>query len=329
MTFVSPSSTAISWPIPEPEATMKRVLAATTVVAVLLTTVVLVQFVPSQPAPVVTPAGFRVQVEDTNPWTSLKLNNAPATFRFAIVSDRTGGARKGVFERAVDRLNLLQPEFVVCVGDLIQGGKKNTRTIQREWKQFRGFVSKLEMPFFYLPGNHDISDKQTDQIWGQHFGRRYYHFVYKDVLFLLLNTEDRGREGKSFFSKEQLDYVRRVLAREKEVRWTLVLMHQPVWTYHDGAGTGWPEVEKALTGRRYTVFAGHKHHYQRVIRNGQHYYVLATTGGHSGLRGPSLGEFDHIVWVTMKQDGPVLANLLLDGILSENIPMAKGEKKGP
>jgi hypothetical protein len=54
-------------------------------------------------------------------------------------------------------------------------------------------------------------------------------------------------------------------------------------------------------------------------RNNGKYFVLATTGGGSRLRGPNLGEFDHVVWVTMTQNGPVIANLLLEGIWDENI----------
>jgi hypothetical protein len=37
------------------------------------------------------------------------------------------------------------------------------------------------------------------------------------------------------------------------------------------------------------------------------------------MRGLQRGEFDHFVWVTMKDDGPVLANVLLDSVLPENL----------
>ena len=52
-----------------------------------------------------------------HPWNHLNLNNDPDNFQFAIVTDRTGGHRPGVFEDAVHKLNLLQPEFVMSVGD--------------------------------------------------------------------------------------------------------------------------------------------------------------------------------------------------------------------
>jgi hypothetical protein len=56
--------------------------------------------------------------------------------------------------------------------------------------------------------------------------------------------------------------------------------------------------------------------------------MLATTGGGSMMRGTDHGEFDHIVWATMKKDGPVLANILLDGILREDLVPIHNDEKG-
>src|SRR5262245_8467382 len=78
-----------------------------------------------------------VQVENRNPWTNLRLNNDPADFRFALVSDRTGGHRARIFSQAVEQLNLLQPEFVLCVGDLIEGGTEKIDRLETEWKEFQ------------------------------------------------------------------------------------------------------------------------------------------------------------------------------------------------
>lgn len=41
------------------------------------------------------------------------------------------------------------------------------------------------------------------------------------------------------------------------------------------------------------------------------------------MRGTAFGEFDHIVWVTMTDSGPRIANLLLDGIFDENVKIAE------
>src|SRR5271168_4496648 len=97
---------------------MKRLLAGTAVVACFLGAIVLSG---GGQAPKTAPGDVQVTVEDRNPWTSLQLNNDPDMFHFAVVSDRTGGHRARVFSEAVDRLNLLQPAFVVSVGDFIEG----------------------------------------------------------------------------------------------------------------------------------------------------------------------------------------------------------------
>jgi serine/threonine-protein phosphatase CPPED1 len=297
---------------------MKRLLMIVTVLGVLTAAAL------SRTDTLTVPStGLQVQVGKQNPWNHLKLNSDPSIFRFAIVSDRTGGHRKGVFERAVEQLNWLQPEFVVSVGDLVEGGTEDLTRINRQWTEFNGFIAHLDMPFFYVPGNHDMSNQVMDQKWREQFGRSYYHFRYKDVLFLLLNTEDTPKVQAGKFNAEQLAYVQRILDENRNVRWTLVFLHKPVWTYPDVAKTGWLKIEEALQGRRYTVFAGHKHNYERFVRKGQKYYMLATTGGGSKLRGAPLGEFDHLVWVTMKRDGPVLANLMMEGIFSEDIPRVR------
>jgi hypothetical protein len=271
-------------------------------------------------------ADLVIEKEKANPWTNLELNNDPDQFQFAIVSDRTGGHRAQVFSQAVARINLMQPQFVLCVGDLIEGGKKKPEQVLAEWKEFDGYVNQLQMPFYYVPGNHDVAFAQNDKIWQDRYGRRWYHFVYRKVLFLCLNTEDPP--GSSSIGKEQVAYAKKALEDNKDVRHTIVALHKPVWTYPEKTRAGWLEVEKALADRKYTVFCGHVHRYRKYVRQGRNYYQLATTGGGSKMRGVEYGEFDHVVWVTMKKDGPVFANLLLDGILPDDLKTPESSEKG-
>jgi hypothetical protein len=106
-----------------------------------------------------------IEPDGPKPWTSLDLNNDPGNFQFAIVTDRTGSHRPGVFMEGVKRLNLLQPEFVMSVGDLIEGYTEDENQLLREWEEFDGFIDQLEMPFFYVPGNHDITNKVMQDFW--------------------------------------------------------------------------------------------------------------------------------------------------------------------
>jgi hypothetical protein len=255
---------------------------------------------------------------ENKPWNNTDWNNAPDRFQFAIVSDRTGGHRPGVFLTGIKKLNLLQPEFVMSVGDLIEGYTEDTERLDAEWREFNGFIDSLSVPFFYVPGNHDITNQVMEEKWKELFGVTYYHFVYQDVLFLCLNSEDNRRgAGRGTIDDEQYEYIKKVLEDNDEVKWTLVFLHQPLWVQEDTKR--WKDVEKLLEGRSHNVFAGHYHRYWKAERNNGKYIALATTGGGSRLRGTSYGEFDHVVWVTMTDEGPLLANLLLEGIWDENV----------
>jgi len=259
------------------------------------------------------------------PWTNLQANNNPGNFQFAIVSDRTGGARDGVFEEAVDDLNLMQPEFVISVGDLIQGYTRDEDEMYDEWEEFDEMVRQLQMPFFYVPGNHDLSYPELLEEWEARFGPTYYSFKYNGVLFVILNSQfiDNPKDTWPGKHKKQLAFLEKTLKKAGSVRWTFVFLHHPFWNLRnskkmmEGSFDRWLEVEERLQGRKYTVLAGHTHNFNLSGRGegGMNYITLATTGGGSQLRGVSQGEYDHFLWVTMTAEGPVFANLLLDGVL--------------
>lgn len=262
-----------------------------------------------------TPKEFVTDVKtDKKPWTHLNFNNDPSNFQFAIVSDRNGGNRPGIFEDAIDKFNLMQPEFVLSVGDLISGYTTDTMLIRKQWDEVNATISKLEMPYFYLPGNHDITNKVMEKEWENRYGRRYYYFIYKNVLFIILDSND---DDDYNLTEKQRDFVLNTLKENQKVRWTFVLMHHPIWTYDTGGR--FEAIQAALKYRKHTVIAGHTHQYFHEEKNGANYYILGTTGAGSSLRGTHFGEFDHITWMTMGKDGPIMANLKLDGILPHDI----------
>jgi hypothetical protein len=278
----------------------------------------------------------QVRVESRNPWSILPDRDPAANaFHFAVIGDRTGGHRKGVFSRAVEKINLLRPAFVVSVGDLIEGSA-NADTNRRQWAEFNGYLGKLTVPFFYAPGNHDAANTALAATWQEQFGRRYYHFRYRDVLFLVLNAYDdedqpapaSGKLGTRFGPKQR-DAVKAALAANADARWTFVFLHPPVWADAKAAtDTGFAAIEDLLAGRPYTVFAGHLHQYRKYLRRGHDYFQLATTGGGSSLRGVEYGEFDQVAWVTVGPDRPVVANVLIDAVLREDLAEVTSDEGG-
>ncbi|MEP0366409.1 MAG: metallophosphoesterase [Cyclobacteriaceae bacterium] len=286
------------------------------------------------------------------PWTSSVFEKRERDFTFAIISDLTGGERRGVYGTAVSQLNRLDPAFVLSVGDLIEGGSRDSAVLAAEWNSFEQRTARLNMPFFHLGGNHDLTNPIMREVWKSRFGPRYYHFRYEDVLFLMLDSEDfdeelmneidqaraeamrvlRGEvEGvweetkyhkmpeshNGGVSDEQLAYFTEVLGEHDDARWTFVMMHKPLWRREDDNGLR--KLEELLQDRPYTVINGHIHSFSHRKRHGRDYIILGTTGGFQP-ENDSMA-FDHVTLVRMGEE-PVITHLKMNGILDEtgNVP---------
>ena len=285
---------------------------------------------------------------EPKPWNGEAFEQTEEDFTFAFVSDLTGGERQGIFSVAVEQLNRLEPTFVLSVGDLIEGGTEDSLQLKEEWDSFDDRASNLDMPFFHLGGNHDLTNPIMREFWKQRFGPTYYHFVYEDVLFLMLDSENFEEErmleiyearSKAIkiingevegeytdteyyhmperrtgaMSDAQFEYYENVLARYQNVKWTFIIMHKPLWTREDDKGLG--RLEKALGNRSYTVFNGHEHSFSHRKRNNMDYIMLGTTGGIQSADDPQ--GFDHFTLVRMAADKPVITHLRMDGVLDE------------
>ncbi|MHC4398766.1 MAG: metallophosphoesterase family protein [Planctomycetota bacterium] len=275
------------------------------------------------------------QAAEATPWTRQAPLDDPNEFHFAVVSDNAANPREGVFQAALGKLDLLRPTFVLSVGDFIHGynEQQNPLTdeavVRQKRRSFDEPLQTLAMRFYRVPGNHDINNDLSAGIWKELYGPAYYAFEYRGVLFMCLNSQD-GRNYGPGIGAGQIAWAKDALFKHRDARWVCLFFHQPLWLEdekrlkaakdQDGATqlTGFHEIEKLLEGRSYTVFAGHHHRYGKWVKNGQKYFRLATTGGQSALGGPEAGQFDHVAWVTMTAEGPVVCHLLLDGILDED-----------
>lgn len=284
-------------------------------------------------------------------YTHLKLKSNPSSFQFVIIGDRTGGANvEGTFKLAIDQLNLLQPEFVINVGDMIEGYSDDAAELNAEWEEVDGLLKTLEMPFFRTPGNHDIANRTAQQVWRNRYGSTYYYFVYKNVLFVVLDSEDPPREapegikekiglynrlqtedpakakamlaefmsdeavvaalGKPVeFSDNQVTFLKDVLAKYSKVEWTFLFMHEPAW---ENPSESFKSIQQLLKDQKHTFFGGHLHYYDYDNLAGREHITMGPAGASFHKDGP--GNVDHIMWVTMTESGPRMANIALKGI---------------
>lgn len=303
-----------------------------------------------------TDSHFKHEVKSqAKPWTKAPQSSTDGRFMFAVIGDLNSGQRSGVFDIAAQQLSLLKPALILSIGDLVEGGTQDSIEWNKLYDEFDARAAKADAPFFHVGGNHDLTSPKTRSLWEQRYGKRYYHFIYENILFLIIDSEDytekrmteifhaRNRaielldSGKTvqamkteYFSAmpervtgevsdAQSTYFENVIQQSPNVKWTFLFMHKPVWQRE---GTGNLErIEKALVNKNYTLFNGHFHNYSYTERNGKDYIMMATTGG--GQDKTSESAFDHITLVTVAGDQPSIINVRLDGMLDKtgHIPM--------
>ncbi len=312
----------------------------------------------------------QVAFPEAKPWTSEDFKNNPDNFQFAIIGDRTGGANvEGTFELAMGQINLLQPEFVINVGDVIEGYSDQTAELNAEWDELDGMLNTLEMPFFRTPGNHDIANETAQQVWRERYGATYYQFVYKNVLFMVLDSEDPPRVAPEGM-KEKIELYNRLQVEdptkaqemlvefmsdeavvaalgkpvefsEKQMAWikeTLAENADVRWTFlflHEPAwenpSASFTAIQELLKDRDHTFFAGHLHYYDYDKIDGHEHITMGPAGASFHHEGP--GNVDHISWITMTDDGPQIGNIALKGLFDRKglDPSLFGayDRKGP
>ena len=243
-------------------------------------------------------------------------------FHFSILGDRTGGAQPGIYGRVWREIGLLNPDFVINVGDTIQGG--NDKTAAAEWAELRPFRDKYRFPWYFVPGNHDIWSEHSREVYEKETGRPpYYSFNFQNAHFTVL---DNSRTEE--LSKEQLDFLEKDLAANRTSNPKFVFFHKPYWVLYIKFASG--EFPLHRIAREYGVnyiVSGHAHFFMRMQRDGITYMGVGSSGAsmargtNSGL-GFREGWFYHHVWVRVKGakahftvkelDGPVGQGRIFD-----------------
>jgi len=206
-------------------------------------------------------------------------------FTVAIIGDRTGGEPSGLrfLEGAIHEINQLNPDFVIHLGDMVQGYTRDQDEWLREYEEFMSYMEKLDVHWYPVAGNHDVftpiwdtEDRTYENLYKELFGPLRYSFDYKNSHFVVMYT-DEAMTSVPAVSSEQIEWLRQDLegAQKENI---FIFLHKPVWRYE---GNEWDlvhDVIKEFPVR--AVIAGHFHTYQKdVNRDGIQYYVMGPAGG--------------------------------------------------
>jgi hypothetical protein len=232
----------------------------------------------------------------------MAMAEVPAV-RFAVLGDRTGDAVPGIYEGIVVEVARLRPDFVVTVGDQVEG-PADPLTLESEWREYDAIVAALPAPLHLTPGNNDIWDAVSQRIYCQHqgsersFGSFDVPYGEQRLHFVVLDT---GRWATAAdLPQDQLAWLIEDLGANRDARYTFVLMHVPYWFRGVAAGQPDPLHELFVREGVDAVFTGHFHVYFSGKYDGILYTSVASSGG-SMDEGGAVGF--HSTWVTVDESG--------------------------
>lgn len=194
--------------------------------------------------------------EEPSPFTLIQLSDAHVGF-----SGPPNPTGTKAFERAIDIINGLpqQPELILFTGDLTHESETPGEHAKR-MQRFKDLTSRLRAKkIFYVPGEHDAA-LDNGELYRQFFGETHYAFDHRGVHFVALDNVSRG---KPVVGTEQIDWLKRDLARYPATAPIIVFTHRPLfdlrpdweWFTKDGK-----DVMNALAPyENVTVLYGHIH----------------------------------------------------------------------
>ncbi len=217
--------------------------------------------------------GAEIGTDEATLKTKNPQNNS---FTFVHVSDSQDGPKdfKRVLSCVTDKA-----DFLLHTGDVVESSK-----YEYEWTAMldENFEYLSRIPMMAISGNHETTYKSGFNETYKHFHNKipsqqstsigyFYSFVYGDVKFIMLNTNDlTERQLKA----EQYNWLVNEL-KNNTCKWTVVAMHNPIYSVGKyGADSSNNAIALALQQQLRGIFAqygvdivlqGHDHAISRTF----------------------------------------------------------------
>lgn len=215
-------------------------------------------------------------------------------FRFVILGDRTGETQPGVYEQVWREIDAWRPDFVINVGDTIQGG--NDATARSEWTALRPLFAKYRRyPLYFTPGNHDIWSEASRRVYETETRRpAHYSFDYGAGHFIVLDNSETEALADS-----EMRFLAGDLEKNRERPLKFVFFHRPSWLIPVMMQGDFPLQRLAVRYHVQYVVSGHTHKFARFELGGVTYLMIGSSGGHLRSTGFEEGWFFHHVRATV------------------------------
>jgi hypothetical protein len=231
--------------------------------------------------------------------------------RFAILGDRAGEPQPGIYGQIVNETERLRPDFVMTVGDMIEGYPEDSNQIIAKWYEYDSIVAPLSPTIYFTPGNNDIWSDLSEKMYRRHVDAPYHSFDHGGIHFVILDVS--RWESSEEIPGEQINWLIDDLNKNANAPQIFVFYHKPFWEQTTAEGK--PDTLHSLFVEFGVdaVFTGHYHDYFSGEYDGIMYTSIGSSGG--GMTPAPSGLGYHFVWVTADDQGIHVAPIKIGSIL--------------
>jgi len=234
------------------------------------------------------------------------------------------------FEKALDTINDLKPDFIIAGGDLIMDalGAQYDRA-DSLYNLYLKTIRKAEMPVYNTMGNHEIyglygrsgadpsHPEYGEKIYEKRLGETYYSFTHKGWKFMIINSvEDTGNEGYvGLIDSAQILWIKEELVRTDPSTPIVISTHIPFISAmvqiengstvaNDSSLVVYNSKEVIDLFKNHNlklVLQGHLHIVEEININGVHYITGGAISG-GWWKGPYMWSEEGFVFVTFSKD---------------------------
>jgi 3',5'-cyclic AMP phosphodiesterase CpdA len=203
-------------------------------------------------------------INPEEPWFFIQI----ADPQFGMYESNAGFEKETLlYEKAVEKINILKPDFVVITGDFVHN--QNSAEQILEFKRITAIIDP-KIPVYFTPGNHDVGqtpDEESLRNYVSNYGKDRFSFKHKGSAFIGFNTSlIKGRLDEQ--EQEQFDWLADEIRENQDSKNIMLFCHYPFFNKSVDEPTAYSNIDtdyrkKYLdvfsAGKVDAVFSGHYH----------------------------------------------------------------------
>ena len=198
------------------------------------------------------------------PWFFIQITDP----QFGMFENNNGFEKETIlYEKAVERINKMRPDFVVVTGDFVHNSGSLAQI--EEFQRITALIDP-KIRVFYTPGNHDVGqipDEESIRDYKKNYGSDRFSFRHKGSSFIGFNSS-LIKARLTDQEQEQYNWLVKKFKTSHKAQHTVLFCHYPFFNKTVDEPTAYSNIDQDYR-KKYldlfninkvdAVFSGHYH----------------------------------------------------------------------